>query len=462
MARNGVKLRVLQKLMRHASLATTEAYIEVLEDELADGYRHAPLVICFRRKGGRTLMMAPTTWPDAINGFKEHLCRDEQARRSYRTREVYVRHVRWASEGISETEPWRVTTAELAAFLGSRNWSTDTRRKVVVSLGRFYAWGVENGWLRWSPTAGLAAVAPRRRTGPPPAPWPESWRAPVEGYVAHLQAGGLSAGTVEQYLFRVRQLSRLAADPWEITTQQLTQWISNPSWSSQTKRGSRVAAGSFFRWAVRAGYIAESPAAELPVIRVPRGLPRPAPQDLVDEALWRSDDRTRLAILLARYAGLRRGEIARLHMDQITDVQILVDGKGGKERIVPLEPGGDLLEALRVERSRRRAGTHGSGWSGPYVSEHGYLFPSIHHPGPMSASRLGELIGDALGNNAVTAHPLRHRFATNAYAAERDLQAVQQLLGHARPETTAIYAQVPNGALLAAVIGAGSRGMSVP
>jgi site-specific recombinase XerC len=43
------------------------------------------------------------------------------------------------------------------------------------------------------------------------------------------------------------------------------------------------------------------------------------------------------------------------------------------------------------------------------------------------------------------------RFATVAYAAERDLMAVQQLLGHAKPETTAVCAQVPDGALMRAV-----------
>jgi integrase len=52
---------------------------------------------------------------------------------------------------------------------------------------------------------------------------------------------------------------------------------------------------------------------------------------------------------------------------------------------------------------------------------------------------------------------LRHRFAMRAYMSERDLRAVQELLGHAKPETTARYAAVPDGALLAAVMGVGSE-----
>ena len=50
-----------------------------------------------------------------------------------------------------------------------------------------------------------------------------------------------------------------------------------------------------------------------------------------------------------------------------------------------------------------------------------------------------------------TAHTLRHRFATRTYAAARDLVAVQELLGHAKPETTRLYIETPPDSLRAAV-----------
>ena len=53
----------------------------------------------------------------------------------------------------------------------------------------------------------------------------------------------------------------------------------------------------------------------------------------------------------------------------------------------------------------------------------------------------------------VLEHTLRHRFATTAYGVERDLRAVQELLGHSKPETTARYVAVPEGALRTAVAG---------
>ncbi|WP_440902465.1 tyrosine-type recombinase/integrase, partial [Actinosynnema sp.] len=221
-----------------------------------------------------------------------------------------------------------------------------------------------------------------------------------------------------------------------------------------TKRCSRVAVGSFFRWAVKARLIEESPVDDVETISVPRGLPRPIAHDSLQQALWDADDRTRLALMLAAYAGLRRGEIARLHTSQVAATQLSVTGKGGHQRMVPIDPRGDLALELTAELERRRRGVHGTGWSGPFVSAHGYLFPSTLHAGPMTASALGRIISEALPEHW-TSHTLRHRFATDAYASERDLMAVQQLLGHARPETTSVYAQVPQGALLAAVVGAG-------
>lgn len=53
-----------------------------------------------------------------------------------------------------------------------------------------------------------------------------------------------------------------------------------------------------------------------------------------------------------------------------------------------------------------------------------------------------------------TTHTLRHRFATVSYAGTRDLLAVQELLGHSRPETTRGYVQLPQDALRAAVAAA--------
>ena len=70
--------------------------------------------------------------------------------------------------------------------------------------------------------------------------------------------------------------------------------------------------------------------------------------------------------------------------------------------------------------------------------------------GHLSADYVGVLMARALPDG-LTAHTLRHRFATAAYGATRDLLAVQELLGHSSPETTRNYVQLPADALRRAV-----------
>ncbi len=69
--------------------------------------------------------------------------------------------------------------------------------------------------------------------------------------------------------------------------------------------------------------------------------------------------------------------------------------------------------------------------------------------GHLSPAHVGKLVSAALGPNRST-HTLRHRFASRAYAADRDILAVQELLGHACVATTQIYTLVLDGALRAA------------
>lgn len=395
-------------------------------------------------------MSAEQEWTGALADFAEHL--RVGGRQAQATQESYLRHVGWLAASVA-AGPWALTSVQLSAWLEERGWSRETRRKVLVSLRAFYAWAVYAGRLEWAPTAGLPS-AERRTPGPKAHVLPEAWREPVAEYGAWMRSSSKSDGTIGQYGYRLKLLSELAASPWSITTMQLSMWLSNPDWSAQTKRCSAVAVGSFYRWAVKAGHVPESPAEGLDVVRVPRGVPRPAAEDALRAALAASDDRARLVLMLAAYAGLRRSEIAGLHWSQVAGTHLIVEGKGRKVRMVPLDPEGDLALELRAEQARRRAGRPGEGFPRA-ATDVGYLFPSTARPGePMTPAHLGKIATRALPGHW-TVHTLRHRFATNAYAAERDLQAVQQILGHSRPETTAIYAQVPDGALLAAVRSAG-------
>ncbi|HEY5336102.1 MAG TPA: tyrosine-type recombinase/integrase, partial [Mycobacteriales bacterium] len=70
------------------------------------------------------------------------------------------------------------------------------------------------------------------------------------------------------------------------------------------------------------------------------------------------------------------------------------------------------------------------------------------HSDDVVGVRCRRMLGGGYG-----AHSGRHRFATKAYATNRDIFAVQQLLGHSKPETTMRYTQLPDDALRDAVFG---------
>jgi integrase/recombinase XerD len=69
---------------------------------------------------------------------------------------------------------------------------------------------------------------------------------------------------------------------------------------------------------------------------------------------------------------------------------------------------------------------------------------------PVSGDWVSKTLKRLLGGE-LTAHTLRHRFATKAYQGSKDIRAVQELLGHSSPATTAVYTLIEDDALAAAV-----------
>ena len=385
------------------------------------------------------------SWAEPLDTFAAWLL---DTGRAPATADGYVRHLTWLAADATEG-PWELTTPTLLAWLDAHRWSAQTRRKVVVSLRTFYAWAVAEGLCAWAPTAGLPTAA-HKRPGPIRKPIAPAWADALAAYLTHLRAGSRTVGTLEQRRWWLTRLAESSADPWTITGEQLALWLSNPDWQPETKRAGRSTVQSFYRWAVLAGHLAQSPAEHLPTITVPRALPRPTPHDAVAAALAAADARQRVALKLAAYAGLRRAEIAAVHFRDLDASTLLVTGKGGHMRRVPLHP--DLAAELHTEQHRRRNGNPGAGF-GDDARPDGYLFPSAAHPsGHLTPAHVGKLIRACLPDGWTT-HTLRHRFATLAYSTERDLRAVQELLGHRKPETTARYAATPPDALTRAVAG---------
>jgi integrase len=259
---------------------------------------------------------------------------------------------------------------------------------------------------------------------------PDAWALELDRYASWLSITVRSSGTVRLRLVHLRKLARevAAPGPFLVTLDDLTDFLARQQWGASTLRSYGASLRSFYAWAVATGRIAESPAEGLPRVAFVPGKPRPAPEPAVRVGLAAADVRVRLMVRLAAQAGLRCCEIAKVHTGDLRgDLlgwSLLVHGKGGRERIVPLNEG--LAAELRAHPE-------------------GYVFPG-QIDGHLSNGHVSRLVSRALPEG-VTAHPLRHRFGSKAFAGTKDIRAVQELLGHASVATTQIYVAVEDEAL---------------
>ena len=224
-----------------------------------------------------------------------------------------------------------------------------------------------------------------------------------------------------------------------------------------TSRARKLSAiRQFFRFLLAEGLRADDPCSAIDSPRLPRPLPKilsfaevetllntaaDASERAADGAARRRALRL-YALLETLYAtGLRVSELISLPRGVLTadDRVLTVKGKGGRERLVPLNDAARSalaahLEALREDEAKRRAP---SPW----------LFPSSGGQEHLTRQRFGqELKALAIASDIeparVSPHVLRHAFASHLLERGADLRTVQQLLGHADISTTQIYTHV--------------------
>jgi integrase/recombinase XerD len=203
----------------------------------------------------------------------------------------------------------------------------------------------------------------------------------------------------------------------------------------------------FYRFLVIDGARVDDPTARLDAPRIGRPLPKILSEGEVARltetaAKWPGPEGVRLrCILELLYAtGLRVSELVTLAASaaQRDPRVLLVRGKGGKERVVPLSPPSRraLAEYLDIRRDFLKKGE---------ISR--WLFPSRGEGGFLTRQRIGQLLkelalGAGLDPARLSPHVLRHAFASHLLDGGADLRSVQQMLGHADIATTQIYTHV--------------------
>ncbi len=298
---------------------------------------------------------------------------------------------------------------------------------------------------------------------------PEARARPLDGqldeYLLHLTVErGLQANTLEAYGHDLKTLStflreRGVDDAASVTPMHLLAFLSSlarAGLGARTQARRWIAVRGLFRFLREEAVVAADPTAGIRLPRFAPKLPELLAHEEVTALLAAPDLKTPLglrdrALLEFMYAtGCRVSEVLdlklpRLHLDQGV---VMLEGKGGKHRLVPLGECAALVLGLYLERARPQLlpeGAAGSKQDHVFVNRFGRR---LSRQGWYQKLRdLGVRAGIA---RSISPHTLRHSFATHLLEGGADLRTVQALLGHADIATTQIYTHVSGKHLRAA------------
>ena len=270
----------------------------------------------------------------------------------------------------------------------------------------------------------------------------------VEAFLEMLAAErGAAANTLAAYLadmdnfssFLGRSIPASRARAEDIAAYMQSLGTSGMAARTQARRLSALK--QFFLFLLREGVREDNPAAEISAPKLPKSLPKYLSESEVDALMDAARGMEGLPGLKAQAGleilystGLRVTEMLSLRASALTTdaMMLLIKGKGGKERMIPLS------DAARAAAAALRAGS-------PLKAR--YLFAGRDISQPMTRQGFALLLKQAaiaagLDPARLSPHVLRHSFASHLLAHGADLRAIQKLLGHADIATTEIYTHV--------------------
>lgn len=247
----------------------------------------------------------------------------------------------------------------------------------------------------------------------------------VEGFLANQAMRGMSPRTVKRRRWTLTTfVDELAPrGTAEATTADVERFISERP-SPATRRALLGDLRAFYRWGQSRDLIGRDPTAPIETPRVPKRLPTPLTPDEIARAWDAADWNVRVLICLGAGAGLRVSEMAALHTNDVDlDRRVLTvrDGKGGKDRVVPMNRG--LVDVLQHCKP---------GPVTPYTNGGSISNRVRAHFRPLGIDK--------------RAHDLRATFATElARVSGGDMVLVAKLMGHESMATTQRYVALEVG-----------------
>ena len=215
--------------------------------------------------------------------------------------------------------------------------------------------------------------------------------------------------------------------------------------AASTAARRRASVRQFYRFVLGEGWRKDDPSRRVEAPKKGRPLPKILSREEVDRLIAAAGARDgaqglRLACMveLIYASGLRVSELTALPLAALArdPAYLIVKGKGGKDRLVPLNT--PARTAVKAYLETRKAFLPKGDAANPW------LFPSRAKGGRLTPRRFAQLLDEAAANAGidparVSPHVLRHAFATHLLEGGADLRVVQTLLGHADIATTQIY-----------------------
>lgn len=243
---------------------------------------------------------------------------------------------------------------------------------------------------------------------------------------------GLADNTLRTRLELLQRLARwLPVSLREATPQHILDFerVAIAGRAAQTRRAYACHIRALYRWMLASEIIDTDPTRGLTLPMIGKHLPRPIDdEDLAVAVATARTPKLRAMIVLGGWAGLRCCETAALEWGDLRREThgdrgyLHIRGKGDKDRTV--EIGRTVIGALQGYGIQRR-GPMFLGYDGAQITANAVSRTINRH--------LRQLGFDA------TAHQLRHRYGTTAYQLSKDSRMVQEQMGHASADTTAIY-----------------------
>ena len=277
-------------------------------------------------------------------------------------------------------------------------------------------------------------------------------------FLAHLTLEkGMSANTAQAYSDDVDKLVRYFADAGvgieHATTDDLERFVCTlQDVGIQPRSQARIISGvkGFYKFLRMEGYMDNDPTELLLTPKIGRHLPEVLTVEEIDRMIdcidmSKAEGQRNRAIIETLYGcGLRVSELVTLKLSQlyIDERYVLIQGKGNKQRVVPISPVAIDQINLYMEQTRSRQVAQRGSADILFLNRRGAML--TRQMIFLIVKQLCELAGI---RKVISPHTLRHSFATHLLEGGANLRAIQQMLGHESITTTEIYVHIDRSRL---------------